>query len=587
MRENQEDDEGYLNGKSKSNGKSSEISQKTPKKGKPADGEAAKKGKAENGKSTKKEGREEKEGGEGRDEAFKEFLPSAKKRKVDPKDSSFLSPPPTTPSKVTIGTPILRQQTPSKNSPFYAYKPNVPSIGVLENGFHLNSPTTPSKRSATTTTPRKPAPLTPIAKKALSEQLETYRNTTATTIAKSSFPLDFVLKTNAVFTSHTSFEWCKAVGPNEQLQGMASLFSPAVSSSTATPTSDVAKYFAATCIFMFPGNNLPFEGEHFGELHKQLIRTNWLRDRWKEWEQSFSNLYHTFTAGHTQYFYMMHHQFSVLFSAVPNPEKPKSSPVRVLIGKSTRSLRMMLHKAEIPFSMPYHKGELDYLAPGEDSEAMLELKEMQKTLSWQNSPATTKGIVSIPASDTLLLIEGKKDVEKIFRFLLTYQTKLEEEEERKEKERLEKNKGTPGKKNIKLLGGKFKPEPAAPPTRKMLRDVPVLYSNTPFLNATFKQVTTKSNDTMTRAASTPGSKLENVNKLELEGPILPANMRALCDLFARTQKGNFGVALKHDETTEGMNTGMGQGLGGSAWVKKAVCGEEGRGSPFMLYTETQ
>ena len=38
--------------------------------------------------------------------------------------------------------------------------------------------------------------------------------------------------------------------------------------------------------------------------------------------------------------------------------------------------------------MPYHKGELDYLAPSEDSEAMLELKEMQKTLSWQKYPTS-------------------------------------------------------------------------------------------------------------------------------------------------------------------------------------------------------
>lgn len=36
--------------------------------------------------------------------------------------------------------------------------------------------------------------------------------------------------------------------------------------------------------------------------------------------------------------------------------------------------------------MPYHKGEPDYLAAGEDSEAMLELKEMQKILPWQKYP---------------------------------------------------------------------------------------------------------------------------------------------------------------------------------------------------------
>jgi hypothetical protein len=41
---------------------------------------------------------------------------------------------------------------------------------------------------------------------------------------------------------------------------------------------------------------------------------------------------------------------------------------------------------EVAFSMPYHKGELDYLAPAPDSEAMLELKEMQRTLPWQNYP---------------------------------------------------------------------------------------------------------------------------------------------------------------------------------------------------------
>ena len=93
---------------------------------------------------------------------------------------------------------------------------------------------------------------------------------------------------------------------------------------------------------------------------------------------------------------------------------------------------------------------------------------------------------------------------------------------------------------------------------------------------------------MTRAANTPGAKLENVHKLELEGPILPANLQALSALFVQSQKGNFGIGLKHDESTEGMNFAMGQGMGGTTWVKKVVCGEgEGRGSPFTLYTESQ
>lgn len=79
---------------------------------------------------------------------------------------------------------------------------------------------------------------------------------------------------------------------------------------------------------------------------------------------------------------------------------------------------------------------------------------------------------TIPFNASTLVIEGKKEVEQVFQFMVTYQTKLEEEEERREKERM---KETPSKKNMKLLGGKSKSEPAAAPTRKMLRDVPILY----------------------------------------------------------------------------------------------------------------
>lgn len=138
--------------------------------------------------------------------------------------------------------------------------------------------------------------------------------------------------------------------------------------------------------------------------------------------------------------------------------------------------------------MPYHKGEIDYLAPGEDSEAMVELKEMQRTLSWQKyhlcylpfllslilhiSPSTAKVTPSITGSATVLVVEGKKEVTKFFQFLLELQAKLDEADK---KER-EKNEGTPGKKNIKILGGKSsKTTNAAPPTRRMLNDVPVLY----------------------------------------------------------------------------------------------------------------
>jgi hypothetical protein len=82
----------------------------------------------------------------------------------------------------------------------------------------------------------------------------------------------------------------------------------------------------------------------------------------------------------------------------------------------------------------------------------------------------------------MLVVEGKKEVENLYRFLLVFQTKLDEEEERKEKEKLEKTKGTPTKKNIKLLGGKLKAEPTVAPTRKMLRDVPALYLSSSFLS---------------------------------------------------------------------------------------------------------
>lgn len=33
--------------------------------------------------------------------------------------------------------------------------------------------------------------------------------------------------------------------------------------------------------------------------------------------------------------------------------------------------------------MPHYRGDPDYLAPGEDSAAMVELKEMQRSLPWQ------------------------------------------------------------------------------------------------------------------------------------------------------------------------------------------------------------
>ncbi len=108
--------------------------------------------------------------------------------------------------------------------------------------------------------------------------------------------MDFVLKTNAIFTSYQSFEWCKTITAQAQMQGLSSLFS---TSKSTLPTDLCARYllfthnylvpltlciyFADVSYFVFPGNTFPFPGDKADDgLQKQLKR-NWLRDRWKEW----------------------------------------------------------------------------------------------------------------------------------------------------------------------------------------------------------------------------------------------------------------------------------------------------------------
>ena len=116
MEDNKDEDDVYFkdqssesnaksNGKSsaksngKANGKLNEISQKTPGKVAKTESQEADDGEAVNG-------------GQGRDEAFKEFIPSAKKRRIATTPPAQQQPP--TPSKLTFGTPISRQKYQSK-----------------------------------------------------------------------------------------------------------------------------------------------------------------------------------------------------------------------------------------------------------------------------------------------------------------------------------------------------------------------------------------------------------------------------------------------------------------------------------------
>ncbi len=136
--------------------------------------------------------------------------------------------------------------------------------------------------------------------------------------------------------------------------------------------------------------------------------------------------------------------------------------------------------------MPYYKGDPDYLASPEDSDALIELKEMQRTMSWQKYlipnlspflslnlfiPANTVPVTpAIPAGSSLLMIEGKKSINKLFHFLLGLQKKLDEQYERIGKS----NSST--KKSIKLLGSKqTKHSNDTASSGRFSHDVPVLY----------------------------------------------------------------------------------------------------------------
>ncbi len=93
----------------------------------------------------------------------------------------------------------------------------------------------------------------------------------------------------------------------------------------------------------------------------------------------------------------------------------------------------------------------------------------------------------------------------------------------------------------------------------------------------------------TSAISTPKGKLENVYKLELDGPILPHNLAALCELFRISQKGDFATILKYDDTTEQMNIRVGESSMNlaSGWRFKKIACENGKNdSPFVVYHVT-
>jgi hypothetical protein len=299
------------------------------------------------------------------------------------------------------------------------------------------------------------------------------------------------------FSSPHPFFWCSTANTSEACRGMADFLSEigrsgaahatsSTSSSSHTsangangasgPTSQAADFHSASLYWIHPANNLTLGNpilkgaqEAASKLPENRtsqdnVCTTFMHKRWLEWEESFRSVYYRLRNKRCGAFYYESPKFVVLFLAPDSGSGGGSGgrqgDFQAVITKSTGALRTLLTQREVRFTRPLWRAVADPNRGGED-EAPEEGAEGEHG---QGDIGQGRGPVSYPndfeadqesTAASLLLVTGKADVHALYDVLLNF--------------------------------------------NKRSGDVPLLYCDYPFINATVKSIAITKNNELPRA----------------------------------------------------------------------------------------
>ncbi|KAH7281453.1 hypothetical protein KP509_36G048400 [Ceratopteris richardii] len=346
-------------------------------------------------------------------------------------------------------------------------------------------------------------------------------------IQSNKLPLDLSLKTSVRFTSDASFERCERITNQDLYVGMKNflIMSRGQEPCTAQNNMEVANmsqnkvevsFAEALHSWIYPQSVLPssvLSALASAAAHGSSSEEEFLSKRQLAWEDSFRSLYYIFRNGQCDLFYFSTQQFLAMFISGGILKKNKNE-ISAYISRSTRGLRALFQEQDISFSMPLCVTKVDTSV-----EEIQELTEFEKS-----HPGQTRLVDSMAAVDnspqSLLVFSGQKSVHGLYDFLLNHRSLLS---------------STTG------------------------ADVPVLYSPTPFQNASLVMP-----EVVCKKLHTPGDGIANEHSkqytmnarhsLEVRGGVLPPwVVWRVCRVVQQLQHGKWEASFASDPLTGGFN----------------------------------
>ncbi|XP_038687333.1 protein downstream neighbor of Son-like isoform X2 [Tripterygium wilfordii] len=259
-------------------------------------------------------------------------------------------------------------------------------------------------------------------------------------------PLDLTLKTKMRVILSSSVKWIHRSILCTTYDGMPQFAShfgcsgrPNTSGSSGHASKSPFTNSKALHSWIYPQSNLP------SSLMSVLTSSaagraemDFLRQRQLAWEESFRSLYYMFRKSICKIFYVCTTHFVVMFTGDDSLGRAKWS-CNAYISQSTQGLRSLLRQHDVSFSMPLCYSKVEQAT----TEDLVELSEIEKhNLGQTRRPSSLADVDNTPES--LLAFSGNEKVRGLYDFLLNYRSFLT------------------------FLAG---------------ADVPVLYSPTPFQNA--------------------------------------------------------------------------------------------------------
>ncbi|EGG20808.1 hypothetical protein DFA_00673 [Cavenderia fasciculata] len=387
------------------------------------------------------------------------------------------------------------------------------------------------------------------------------------TITSNHIPNDLSLKTQLTFsTNGVSFSWC--------------------TDALKCPSTQQQKEFRDACTYhLSPASSIPWDVQNDTVINDPL-KLRWMECRWEDWYQSYESLYRNLQLNNLNYFYLMHSEWCCMFYRDANTSTSTSTPtsagIKVAINPCNYKIKTLLDGEGIKYTFPFQsvkvaKKEEVVITTEEEKQMKKELKELGKARKSMGGdslrPLRKTMDVSLfqqqTASSALALVEDAESVDKMYHFFVrrliwinqyhqnranigvatisksasansndVAASSLSRSNEIQTLYTPKKIQSSDYQRQAKLMddleedqatggsGGEYYN------SMILCRDVPVLIAKQPFTGGTIKCTRIISNAMVTTKKSifesSNGTNDNKTYRLELDGPILPDNLAALC-----------------------------------------------------------